>query len=58
MREKLGSKGMGQKVVFADGFFSLQEPEICYTVDSTPENGVLRQENICYWDVFTSNSTT
>jgi hypothetical protein len=47
----LGIKAVGREVIGGDGVYELREPVIPYSLDSTYENGDLRQKNTYFWDI-------
>lgn len=57
-KERLGIRAMGRQIMGDNGTCELRESEVSYDANFHAENGVLRQENAFYWDVFTEKSTT
>jgi hypothetical protein len=49
----LGIKAVGWEVIGGDGVYEFREPGIPYSLDSTDENGDLRQKNTYFWDIST-----
>jgi len=49
-QEKLGIRGIGRKVMGANGSFELREPDTPYEALLGAENEDLSQENMYYWD--------
>lgn len=50
-KSALGIKAVGREVIGGDGVYELREPVIPYSLDSTDENGDLRQKNTYFWDI-------
>lgn len=52
IKEKLGIKAIGRKVMDENGSYELREPETPYDTDFGVKNGGLNQENKFYWEIF------
>ena len=51
IKEKLGIRAKGRKVVESDGAYHLRETQAAYMSDFAPENSVLRAKNTYVWEV-------
>ena len=48
--KRLGIKVKGRKIIESNKSYELREPDFPYGGDFTPENGLLRLQNTCFWD--------
>ena len=51
IKEKLGIRAKGRKVVESEGAYHLRETQAAYMSNFTPENSVLRAKNTYVWEV-------
>ena len=56
IKELLGVKGMGRRIVHSRGSSELREPASSYSNDIMPENACLRAENMHYWRIYHDNT--
>lgn len=56
IREKLGVRAMGRKVVGGDHVSTLKEPQISYGDVFTPQMGPLSAKNTYFWRIYDDNS--
>jgi len=57
IKELLGVKATGRRIVHSRGASELREPASSYSNDFVPENACLRAENMRYWRIYSDNIT-
>jgi REP element-mobilizing transposase RayT len=56
IKQVLGGKAAGRKVLSENGTSELREPHSSYNADFMPESASLRGENMHYWEIYPDNT--